>query len=336
MREAAARFLRGGEASGAALALFNLAAVMDERGPTYALPVNVEAIELAERLGTDAYVWLGRASRLRTLARLGRFDEVLDEANPVLDWVAEHDDAFSRLLVLTGLATVEIERGERLVDPAELADLCRRMANEETLIVAARLALARAEVDLARDFVLEGSPNVRLGDAYGFARLCVEAGLSELATDLLSRKVARHPREEGSTLGATAILAEAKGKHAAARTDYAEATETFRTLQMAPDLGTRPPGAGTLPPRARRERSRRGKSPSGASTLGADEGEATDRRDRHTARDDPRMKRGLSVTVACPGGRAPPSGERRRGPSPRRHANLRPARADRRCVRWPR
>ena len=236
VREAAARFLQGGEASGAALALFNLAAVMDERGPTYALPVNVEAIELAERLGTDAYVWLGRASRLRTLARLGRFDEVLDEANQVLDWVAEHDDAFSRLLVLTGLATVEIERGERLVDPAELADLCRRMANEETLIVAARLALARAEGDLARDLVLEGSPNVRLGDAYGFARLCVEAGLSELATDLLSREVARHPREEGSTLGATAILAEAKGKHAAARTDYAEATETFRMLQMAPDL----------------------------------------------------------------------------------------------------
>ena len=180
MREAAARFLRGGEASGAALALFNLAAVMDERGPNLALPVNVEAIELAERLGTDAYVWLGRASRLRTLARLGRFDEVLDEANQVLDWVAEHDDAFSRLLVLTGLATVEIERGERLVDPVDLADLCRRMANEETLIVAARLALARAEGDLARDLVLEGPPNVRLGDAYWYARLCVEAGFSEL------------------------------------------------------------------------------------------------------------------------------------------------------------
>jgi hypothetical protein len=179
---------------------------------------------------------LGRASRLQTLASLGRFDEVLDEASPILDWAAEHEDAFSRFLVLTSLAAVEIERGEGIVDPAELADLCRRMAGEDKLILAARLALARAEDDLARDLAHEGAPNVPLGDAYGFARLCIGAGLSELATDLLSRKVARHPPEEASMLGATATLAEANDEHAAAREDYAVATEMFNALQMAPDF----------------------------------------------------------------------------------------------------
>ena len=127
----------------------------------------------------DGDVQACRAARLRTLVSLGRFDEVLKESGPILDWVADHEDAFSRREVLASLAMVETERGEGSVDPAELADLARRTDNEALLIVAAQLALGRGNGDIARQFVLDGAPHGRLRDAYGVARACVEVGLPE-------------------------------------------------------------------------------------------------------------------------------------------------------------
>ena len=66
-------------------------------------------------------------------------------------------------------------------------------------------------------------------------RVSVLTGLPQLAEELLSREVARHPVEEASSLGAKAVLAEAKGEHAEARVWYTAAAEAFGVLEMAPD-----------------------------------------------------------------------------------------------------
>ena len=78
-----------------------------------------------------------------TLAGLGRFDEVLEEAVPILEWAVAHDDAFARFAVLLSLATVQGERGTGSVDPEELADLARRLNTEPALLLVSRLAFAQ-------------------------------------------------------------------------------------------------------------------------------------------------------------------------------------------------
>ena len=235
MRLAADGWLRERDARGAITAIFNLGSTMSAVGPAVALPFYEEAIELGGRFGMDAAVWLGRAGRIQVLATFGRFDEVVEESEPILEWAAAHQDEFSRCMVMASLAIVGIERGKSSVDPEELAELTRRMDDLAPLIVAGQLALVRGDGDLAKNFVLEGAPQAPLGDAFSTARVSVLTGLPQLAEELLSREVARHPVEEASSLGAKAVLAEAKGEHPEARVWYTAAAEAFGVLEMAPD-----------------------------------------------------------------------------------------------------
>jgi tetratricopeptide (TPR) repeat protein len=134
---------------------------------------------------------------------------------------------------MISLAAVEIERGIALVDPGELADLARRFGSSE-LIIAAQLAMVKGDGDLARTLVLEGAPAALVERAFATARVCVETGVPELAEELLPRGVLHSPVEEGQRLGALAVLAEARGEHAAASEDYAAAAEAFGVLELAP------------------------------------------------------------------------------------------------------
>ena len=235
VRLAAERYLQVGDAAGATEAIFSLGATMSDQGPLGGIPFHEEAIELAERFGMARLVWVGRAGRLQALVTLGRFDEVLEESGPILEWAAAHDDAFSRFVVLFSLAVVEGERGEGAVGPEELADLARRLGAKSALLWASRLAFASGDDDLARTFVLEGAPHAGLVDAFFVARVSVQADLPELAAELLSRALVHYPAEEAAVLGAKATLAEAKGEHAPAREDYARAAEIFGELGIAPD-----------------------------------------------------------------------------------------------------
>jgi tetratricopeptide (TPR) repeat protein len=228
-------FVQNGEASDAVVAILNLAHVMGAREPTASLPFYEEATELARRFGMEGNVQACRAARLRALASLGRFDEVLEESGQILDWAADHHDVFTRREVLASLAVVETERGDGSVDPTELADLARRTDNEALLIVAAQLALGRGNGDIARTLTLGGAPHARLRDAYGVARVCVELGLPELAEELLAREVAHYPLEDAAKLEALAVLAEARGELAAASEEYTAAAALLQALEAVLD-----------------------------------------------------------------------------------------------------
>jgi tetratricopeptide (TPR) repeat protein len=234
VRLAVAGYLHRGEADRASGSLYNLGVVMSGRGAATSLPYTEEAIELAERFGVDTDAWASRAGRLEGLADLGRFDEVVEGAGPILAWAAEHQDADTRFKALWSLAVVQIEWGEPAVDPQELADLSRRLGFEDALVLVAQLVFDEGDAALARSLLYEAIAHVEPTFAFTAARACVKAGLPELVETLLSRGVVRFRAEEAARLAAQAILAEAKGDQAAACRDYATAAEMFGALEMAP------------------------------------------------------------------------------------------------------
>ena len=178
-------YLRRGEPQRAITPLLNLGGVIARRGPVPALPYVEEAKQLADRFGFEADAWSARGAILEICAEMGRFDDVMTDARPILEWAIEHQDADLRFRVLWSLAVVRIERGEPTVDLQDLADLSRRLSQEDALILAAHIELDQGDVDLARSHLIEGVANVDGTFAFKAARVCAKAGLLDLV-ELLS------------------------------------------------------------------------------------------------------------------------------------------------------
>jgi class 3 adenylate cyclase len=227
--------LREGRARGATVTLCNFGAVMSAVEPSADLRLVDEAASLADRLGMEAEVWTCRAMRLESLARLGRFDEVETEAEPILAWAAERNDAFARFMVLLALAMTGVERGGQRVDPAELADLAKRLSNEHGLVVAAQIALRSGDFELARSLLPDGVAHCGVQDAFSMARTCVGAGLPKLAEEFISQRVAHYAAEDAALMAARAILDETMGDLDAASEGYLTAAAMFEQVQMVPD-----------------------------------------------------------------------------------------------------
>ncbi len=227
-------YLRTGEAHHASMPLHNLGSAMSKRGPAVGLPYIEEAIVLAERFGVDTTAWAHRAARLEGLAELGRFDEIVESVASILEWAAEHQDAYSRFAALASLAFVEIDRGEPDIDPQQLAELSRRLDFEAALVLAAQLVLDQGDAELARSLLLEGIAHVDPEYAFTAARTCIEAGLPELVEALLSKRVVKGPADEAARLATQAVLAESGGHPQAARDDYTMAAGMFEALEMTP------------------------------------------------------------------------------------------------------
>ena len=111
---------------------------------------------------------------------MGRFDDVMTDARPILEWAIEHQNDDLRFRVLWSLTVVKIERGEPTIDLQDLADLSRRLSQEDALILAAHIELDQGEVDLARSHLIEGVANVDGTFAFKAARVCAKAGLLDL------------------------------------------------------------------------------------------------------------------------------------------------------------
>jgi class 3 adenylate cyclase/tetratricopeptide (TPR) repeat protein len=237
VRLAVEGYVRRGEAHHASVPIFNLSVAMSGAGPVVALPYIEEAIELAERFGVEAETWSGRGGRLEALAEMGRFDEVVAGADPILEWAAASQDADTRLRVVSSLALVAINRGEPAVDPYELADLSRNHGGEISLILAAELLLAEDDAELARSLLSEAISHVMPTSAFLAARACIAAGVPELAEEFPSLGVVHYSAEKTARLATQAILAEAKGELAPACDGYAAAARLFEELGRAPDQG---------------------------------------------------------------------------------------------------
>ena len=122
-------FLREGNLTQGLDATYNLANVVSDERPDAGLSLFEEAIDLAERLGAAAAMWGARAGRLTVLNVLGRYDDVLVEADPILAWAEGAEDRFTRLQVLGVIAQVDILRYEERVDPQELVALSEQMTD---------------------------------------------------------------------------------------------------------------------------------------------------------------------------------------------------------------
>ncbi len=235
IRQACDGFLQDLNPGGASTMLFNLADVMSVRGPRVALPYYEEATELPERFGLEGEVWVGRAGRLESLAKMGRFDDVEREASPILDWAVGHNDAFTRFTVMSSLAVLDITRGGGCVDPSELADLARRMDNYDGLVRAAWLGLEAGATDMASGILDEVSTRVLLMSALLLSRVAVRLGRPEVAQSSLDRTTPYYPAQHAALFCAKAILAEADVDYLTASNHYTEAVRILEELGAVPD-----------------------------------------------------------------------------------------------------
>jgi hypothetical protein len=225
--------LRQGRTQGAFLAAYNAVMSLAAWSPRRAVERLEGLIELAETLGAQASLWESRALRLQTLSYLGRFDEVDDEVDGVVDWARASGNAFACAIALRALAAVDRFRGGSRVSLEEFERVERGAFGPRGLYPVAELAHARGEDDLARALLVEAASAD--GSRSWAVPLAVELGLIELAEGMIA-----HPPPGPAVRAAERLLAEAAIAGAHGRTDmalegYATAAAAFRDLGMLPD-----------------------------------------------------------------------------------------------------
>lgn len=226
-RGSVAGFVGAGQPFRACITLHNVAEAMSTAsGPAAALASEEESLAFAERYGIDALIWSGRAQRLERLAEMGRFDEVVAGAGPIIEWARLHDDLVVRFVAWQSLARVDIEGGGHRVEHAELARITTQLGDEPYLIFAGLLAHARHD-PAARSWVTKGVGVAEQKWVFLAARACAEVGLGEEVEALLNRSVPHYPLEKASRFGAAGVFDEMRGEFGAAASQFEEASGLF-------------------------------------------------------------------------------------------------------------
>ena len=236
-------FLREGDLTQGLDAMHNLAWIVSEERLADGLSLFEEAIDLAERLGATAAMWGAKAGRLTVLARLGRFDDVLAEADSVLAWATDSEDRFTRRQVLLAIAQVDIVTYEERVDLQELIKLSKQISGA-SLTSEAWLAFTRGDLELARSLVVESVNGRVLDSPAALTPLCIELGLRDLGQELLVRDETPGKSGEGSRAEGRAALAESSGEFRGAADGYAEAAAALRYVGSRPRLARALTGLG--------------------------------------------------------------------------------------------
>jgi hypothetical protein len=206
-------------------------------GPEAALEVHRSGIEFGRRRGAAYEVHWLKMEALWMLFDLGRWDELLDEAAPLLGWAERHHDPQIACVVDTYRARVEVERGgaSQTAERARSALAAAREIEDPQVLVPALMTSALAEKALGRgggaralvdDFasVTADQPAWRLHGAAEMVRVLVTDGEPERAGALLDGLQPRLRRQELAFLSARACLAEAAGE-ADVHSLYREAAE---------------------------------------------------------------------------------------------------------------
>jgi tetratricopeptide (TPR) repeat protein len=208
-------------------------------GPDRALELYRAGMGFAERRGlTYVGMWL-RGWALGVLFELGRWDELVAEADEVLAWDEATGGSQLRVACLDCKAEVLACRG-RLEEALALADeyLPRARAIGDPQILVPALAVAALTMELAGQtaravpLVEELERNSREGAAWVrtlFLHVCVRVlvaeGRMELAQRLLDEADQATPRGRHSVLTGSAVVAEADGRTDEAADLYARAAE---------------------------------------------------------------------------------------------------------------
>jgi hypothetical protein len=212
----------------------NLGAARDEsRGPVAGIETYDEALGFCRTHGLPPEHFAG--IRLEVLARLGRWDEVIDEAESLRAWTVEHGSGETRHSVDHARAIVRLERGEHTGRLDWLLEEARETGLPATYSAAPAAEAARIEdgpVDawkVLSDALAATSPGELQWPAM-FARACVRAGVAELAREALSLGPVPNRCNAAEMLCAEAMLAESDGDPATGVTLFVRAAEELREL----------------------------------------------------------------------------------------------------------
>jgi class 3 adenylate cyclase/tetratricopeptide (TPR) repeat protein len=199
-------------------------------GPATALETWREMERYSERRGYRTHEMWAKTGRLESMFDLGRWDEVLELAQQVGDWDAEHGDSQVGTYARFFQAWVHVRRGEteaavRLAD--ELLPQAERIEYAEftapALMIAAEAERSRGNLEGAsrhvREFaeITEDNPEYRGLFVPVAVRLLVEVGDVEGAEAILPDALAVRTRRHRLALDtAVAVIAEARGEAGAA------------------------------------------------------------------------------------------------------------------------
>jgi tetratricopeptide (TPR) repeat protein len=211
-------------------------------GPEAGIEEERKGQDLGDRRGlTGATMW-SRTARLGMLFDLGRWDELLADADVLLreDVVAGGTQITG--LVLAAVTPVQVHRGtpaEALERLDEMLDAAREAQDLQFLLpalsaaVVARAAAGEpaAALALASEFHggAQGRPTV-YRELYGPAvvRTCLDAGDPDLAGRLVHEMTGASPRQVAAARTGSALLAAADGDHDAALAGFDEVAIRWR------------------------------------------------------------------------------------------------------------
>jgi hypothetical protein len=227
-----------GDVRAAVISMCRLSASLAEfEGVTAGLSVVDEAMAFAAVHGLPTE--MTRLHRVDKLLLAGAWDEMRQEAEPLLGWALQHGDAWTVVGLRLALAEVSLERGEATVLPEDFAGMAidagflpidSAPARADCATAAQDTAAARRLLASALDVT---SPGTFRSDGR-FVRACLRAGDLSLARRVLDIEPGPSaPAHERLT--ARAQVAEASRDLAAARARYEQVIPDLARLGYEPE-----------------------------------------------------------------------------------------------------
>lgn len=196
-------------------------------GPAAGLDAFDETVRFCEDHGLPTA--RPRAIRAQLLLDLGRWVELLPEADDIWRWALQHGDIPSAVSAGVSAAFARLELGETIESADQLSSMARDLGVPTLATpIAAEWALIAGDIDAARRALDEGlrlTPDGELWGPVAFVRACIRAGVPDLARRALAATSPRAPTIESEA--AAAMIAESVGEYPAARSGYERAAEVL-------------------------------------------------------------------------------------------------------------
>jgi hypothetical protein len=215
-------------------------------GPTTALEMNREAIELCARRGLTGQGSWARAEGMWLLFDLGAWDEVLETSGPLRRWAEEHGDVQVGTVARSFSARVLAHRGRTGEAAASIAEALPAARQIEDLQVLGPVLLAAAitasmdggvEAAIARlrefdEITADGPTEYRELQLPEAVRIAIGAGEIELAEHLVGDRPVHVQRTSMSVNTCRALLQEAGGDLDGALTAFRDAADGWDRWAM--------------------------------------------------------------------------------------------------------
>jgi predicted ATPase/class 3 adenylate cyclase len=246
VRRAISDAIRLGQAADAAALYNNLAiAVWEHQGPAAAQRVCEEGLAFVSDRGMSLWALVFRSGRLTFLAGAGHPEAVLAEA-PAVEASGEVEGNYQRCEARAARLRILANRGDpHIAEIDELLLEAPRNLEMAWLMAGAAVDtyLAALQPEKARTFLLDltkeasGPENAYYSAALpAVTRAATWLGAGELAAQLVAGVPSLLPLQRHALTACRGILAEARGEHASAALEYAQAAAGWRVFGDVPEL----------------------------------------------------------------------------------------------------